>query len=385
MISQKMKLEIAAVMAFTTVLSGVCVYGGQKENAQEEPGAVQTADLTAGIRTVLNTENQQTASVTSGVTDLLNDFSYVGVVDTDTSLVAAAKNEGAEGQSDEEALPEELCGYSNIGVAVLSDGKLNVRANPSTDSEIVGKMADGDVCEILSTDGEWSSISSGNVEGYVKNEYLMSGKEALERAKGELRTVAEVQTDSLRVRAAASTESEILSVVQTGQDLAFVADHGDWIEVEADGGSGYVSAEYVSVSDKLPTAKTISELRFGDGVSDVRSSLVSYACQFIGNRYVWGGTSLTNGVDCSGFTMQIYARYGVYLPHSSRAQPGYGTKISASEAQPGDLFFYGSGRYISHVAIYIGNGQIVHASDERGGIKISNAYYSRPICVVRYL
>lgn len=100
---------------------------------------------------------------------------------------------------------------------------------------------------------------------------------------------------------------------------------------------------------------------------------------------MWGGTSLEKGVDCSGFTMRILGKYGISLPHSSRAQPSYGTKISASEAKPGDLFFYGGGRSISHVAIYIGNGQIVHASNKRDGIKVSNAYYRNPICVARYL
>ena len=113
-------------------------------------------------------------------------------------------------------------------------------------------------------------------------------------------------------------------------------------------------------------------------------AVVDYACQFVGNPYVWGGTSLTNGVDCSGFTMQILGKYGVSLPHSSSAQPGCGTIINSSDAQPGDLFFYGSGSSISHVAIYIGDGQIVHASNSRDGIKVSNAYYRTPICVARY-
>lgn len=130
---------------------------------------------------------------------------------------------------------------------------------------------------------------------------------------------------------------------------------------------------------------TMTEVKYGQGVSDVKVDLVSYACQFVGNPYVWGGTSLTHGADCSGFTLSIFAKYGIYLPHSSAAQANCGTRISAGDAQPGDLFFYGSGSRISHVAIYIGNGQIVHASSARTGIKISNAYYRSPICVVRLL
>ena len=117
----------------------------------------------------------------------------------------------------------------------------------------------------------------------------------------------------------------------------------------------------------------------------MRVSLVNYACQFIGNPYVWGGTSLTNGADCSGFTMKIFAKYGISLPHKASLQATYGKKISSSEARPGDLFFYSGGGSINHVAIYIGNGQVVHASNPRSGIKISNAYYRTPARVVRLL
>ncbi len=120
-------------------------------------------------------------------------------------------------------------------------------------------------------------------------------------------------------------------------------------------------------------------------ISDTKYSLVQKALSYVGGRYVWGGTSLTNGVDCSGFTMQIMAQYGVHLPHSSRGQAGYGRSVSTSELQPGDLIFYGSGSSISHVAIYIGNGQIVHASNSRDGIKVSNAFYRTPICCRRML
>ncbi|MBR2044561.1 MAG: C40 family peptidase, partial [Agathobacter sp.] len=136
---------------------------------------------------------------------------------------------------------------------------------------------------------------------------------------------------------------------------------------------------------KLKTGNTMKELTFGNGVSQTRVDLVNYALQFVGNRYVWGGESLTNGVDCSGYTMKIYQKYGIYLPHSSRAQPNHGTKITRDQIRPGDLIFYGNGSSINHVAIYIGNGQVVHASNARDGIKISNAFYRTPVCIVSYL
>ena len=141
----------------------------------------------------------------------------------------------------------------------------------------------------------------------------------------------------------------------------------------------------MTLAQALPTAKTIEQVKYGDGVSDVRASVVSYALQFVGNRYVWGGTSLTRGADCSGFVMSVFANYGVSLPHSSGSQAGCGTSISASEAQPGDLFFYGNGSRINHVAIYNGNGQVVHASSPKSGIKISGAYYRTPVKVVRVI
>ena len=107
--------------------------------------------------------------------------------------------------------------------------------------------------------------------------------------------------------------------------------------------------------------------------------------QFIGNPYVWGGVSLTKGADCSGFVLSVYKKYGISLPHSSRAQANMGTQITMSEAKPGDLVFYAKGGRINHVAIYIGGGQVCHASSPKTGIKVSNAYYRTPSKVVRLL
>ena len=139
------------------------------------------------------------------------------------------------------------------------------------------------------------------------------------------------------------------------------------------------------VEKKLKTGSTMEELKYGDEISQVRIDLVNFALKYVGGKYVWGGTKLGKGVDCSGFTMKIYQKYGIYLPHSSRAQPGHGTKISRDQIRPGDLIFYGNGSSINHVAIYIGNGQVVHASNARDGIKISSAFYRTPVCIVSYL
>jgi hypothetical protein len=305
---------------------------------------------------------------------MIEDVNPLVVEDTDLAVVA-------EGQED-----DSICGFYNIGMASV-DGNLNVRSGPSTDDSIVGKMTNHAACEIIGTDGEWTQIESGDVSGYIKSEYLITGEEAKQIARDEVRTVATVQTQTLRVRDEASTDSDILSLVGEGEDLTITEELDGWYKVEVDNEEGYVSAEYVTISQKLPTAMTLTQLRYGEGVSDVRVALVDFALQYVGNRYVWGGTSLTNGVDCSGFTMKVYEQFGISLPHSSSGQAGYGTSISSSEAKPGDLFFYGRSGVngIGHVGIYIGNGQIVHASSARDGIKISSAYYRTPLKVVRLL
>lgn len=275
-------------------------------------------------------------------------------------------------------------GYTNLGMAIV-EGNLNVRKAPSTDGSIVGKMTNYAACEILGEENGFYQITSGNVEGYVSKDYIVTGEEALILAQQEVKEMATVTTEALRVREEASTDSRTLAIVNEDDDFVVVEKLDGWIKIEVDDYEGYISADYAEVAMKLKTGNTMKELTFGNGVSQTRVDLVNYALQFVGNRYVWGGESLTNGVDCSGYTMKIYQKYGIYLPHSSRAQPNHGTKISRDQIRPGDLIFYGNGSYINHVAIYIGNGQVVHASNARDGIKISNAFYRTPVCIVSYL
>ena len=280
--------------------------------------------------------------------------------------------------------PSTIYGYTNLGIANVEE-TLNVRETPSADSSMVGKMPKNAAGEILETLDGWYKIQSGDVTGYVSADYLITGEEAAARAEEVKQTIATVKTPTLNVREEPNTECSILALMPQGEELNVLEDLSGWVKVDLDNTNGFISKDYVDISVQLPKAMTMTEVRYGNGVSDVRVDLISYATQFVGNPYVWGGTSLTNGADCSGFTLSIFAKYGVYLPHSSKAQANCGTRISASEAKPGDLFFYRSGSSISHVAIYIGNGQIVHASSKKTGIKISNAFYRSPICVTRVL
>lgn len=276
-------------------------------------------------------------------------------------------------------------GYNNLGIAVV-DGNLNVRESANETSNLMGKMPNNSACEILGYEGDWASITSGDVSGYVLSSYLITGDTALIKAKELIFDVASIHGDSVNVRKEPSTDSEIIGHMNSGNTLEVEnTNFPGWVTINVDGETGYVSSDFVTITTQLPTAITMDEVRYGAGVSENRVDLVNYATQFVGNPYVWGGTSLTNGADCSGFVLSIYSKYGISLPHSSSGQSQYGTRISSSEAEPGDLFFYGSGRSISHVAIYIGNGQIVHASSKKTGIKISNAFYRNPICAVRLM
>lgn len=275
-------------------------------------------------------------------------------------------------------------GYTNLGIANVSDN-LNIRAVGAEDGRLVGKLPKDAACEVLDMDDTWAHISSGNVEGYVSRDYLLTGISAKHKAEELATTIAKVTTDSLKVRAEANTDSEVITLVPRGEELEVSAVEGDWVKVFLDDDEVYVSAEYVEVSAELGTAVTMSELLYGQGISDVRVDICQYAKEFIGNPYVWGGTSLTKGTDCSGFVMGVFKKYGVKLPRNSRAQANCGTTIKVSEAKPGDLIFYAKGKTINHVAIYIGNGQVIHASSPKTGIRISNVSYRSPFKAVRVL
>ena len=271
-------------------------------------------------------------------------------------------------------------GYTNIGVANVESGNLNIRAVPSTDGKLVGKLPKDAACEVIETKDGWCHIKSGEVDGYVSREFLHTGPEATIRAAQLVHTVAIANTDGLNVRQEPNTSSEIVTQVGQGEEMEYVETGADgWVKISIDGEDAYVSQEFVTVEEKLDTAITMTELLYGQGVSDVRVDLV-------GNPYVWGGTSLTKGADCSGFVLAVFKKYGISLSHSSRAQANEGTKISASDLKPGDLIFYGNGKgNINHVAIYIGGGQVIHASSPKTGIKISSYKYRTPVKCVRVI
>ena len=332
--------------------------------------------LTLGVMIVANPLQVQAAETTL----VKNTLSQpVGVA----SLIQSDLTEDEYIQTANEAV-DSFWGYTNIGIAQV-DNNLNVRETPDESGKLVGKLPKDAACEILSVEGSWAHIQSGDVEGYVSMDYLLTGVEAKLKAREVFKTVAVVTTDALKIREEPNTDCGVLTTVPEGEELEVVEELEGWVKINLDDEAYYVCADYVEVQEKLGTAFTMTQLLYGQGVSDLRVDLCEYAKQFIGNPYVWGGVSLTNGADCSGFVLSVFKNFGYSLPHYSGSQANSGTKISISEVQPGDLIFYGKNGTINHVAIYIGSGQVVHASSPSTGIKISSYNYRSPMKAVRIL
>ena len=300
-------------------------------------------------------------------------------------------------------------GFNNIGIADVETNLL-IRKEPNEGGDILGKMPKNAGCEILEPNSNgWTKVKSGKVTGYVKSEYLIIGQEASELALTIANHIAVFNGDgNLRVRKDPSVPNDpnenVIDSIAPGEEILvldpLVCTYGQeinkWVKVSLDGDDsengtvGYVAKEYVDLSYILPHAYTLEELSVGTDASPTAVKIVTYAKKYLGYRYLWGGSGISRlennkGVDCSGFVQAIYSEYGYSLPRTSREQANRGTSVSSNNLKAGDLVFYGSKSYINHVAIYIGNGRIIHASNKRDGVKISNVFYRTPVKCVRII
>lgn len=306
--------------------------------------------------------------------------------------------------------------FSTLVIAQVND-YVNVRSIPSEEGEIVGKLYDDSVGHFIEEQNGWYKIKSGNCTGFVKAEYCVTGGDAVALAKEVGVRIATVTTTTLKVRKEPGMDAEVLGLVPIEDELIVTEELDGWVKVDIEEGFGYVSLDYVTLSTEFVEAESREEeeIRLAKekkerekareaalaaqrqnqpqnadsgskpqapvsaGGSGMGADVANYALQFVGNPYVYGGTSLTNGADCSGFVMSVYANFGVALPHSSAADRNVGYDVGGlDQAQPGDLVCYSG-----HVALYIGNGQIVHASTSKTGIIVSSAGYRTPLCVRR--
>lgn len=336
-------------------------------------------------------------SFSAGATAAINET--VVLNDTNTSLATVIEQEApvvAAGVED----------YSNMAIANVSEF-LNIRAEANEDAEVLGKLYPNGAATVLETLDGWYKVESGDVTGYVSADYVIVGDEAACKAASE--RIATITTETLKLRKEASTEAGVYTLLSTGQEVTVLDESIEgWVKVKYSSYEGYISSEFVSLETvyEYAESKEAEEARLEAEAAERRrseeaaakatakteaasksynppaggsgQSVVDYAVQFVGNPYVYGGTSLTNGADCSGFIMSVYAAFGVSLPHSSYGMRSVGYGVDASQVQPGDIICYNG-----HVAIYIGNGAIVHASNKSEGIKITYNWQYKTVVAIR--
>ncbi len=247
-------------------------------------------------------------------------------------------------------------------IGLVNDNGVNLRAAASTEARIVAKVDYGTVLEITGVSGDFYVSSYNGETVYIHNSFVDGamlsyiGKvSAPTNAVGQETLYALITSDNgLNLRAEPSTEAEILVSVPSQYAVDVLETMGDWLKISYSGKVGYISAEF-------------AEVKFGvkpENAAMKAAKIIEYAKQFMGTPYVYGGTSLTKGVDCSGFTYSVFKNFGIGLNRSSRDQISNGTRVSKSELQPGDLVFFNTGgnSVISHVGLYIGGGNFIHAA-----------------------
>lgn len=306
------------------------------------------------------------------------------------------------GEAGNESIEEKI--INTRGFAQVS-GYVFIKSDASDDAANVGKLYDNAVATILSKKNDWFKIKSGSITGYVKAGYMVTGEKAEAIAKKVGKKTAVVNVSSLKIRSKATTTSSVLGNVRKGNQLTVVDDTKGWVKIKTKNNTyGFISKKYIKINITYATAVSVldtaknnqSQNENNSNTSNTTSSssnsvitstgskIAVYAAKFVGNRYVWGGTSLTRGTDCSGFTQSLYKSFGISIPRTSRAQATGGTRVSINNLKQGDLLFYSKRGTINHVGVYIGNGKVISASSPSTGIRITAYNYRKPVKAVRY-
>lgn len=403
--------SMAAAMGITE--SGAPTYAG------ELPQPILPESLETSADGNAETEEATTELDAKEFTDLKSDGEETVDIESDTEETANVEpitdetiSAESETTGDEIIAPESESEYANLAIAQVNN-YVNVRREPNTDSEVLGKIYNGAVAQILGTAGEqqdWFHVVSGSVEGYVKAEFFLYGDAAVEAVDNYLTRYATVIADRLNVRQEPGTDSKRIGFIVHGEKVKILERLEDWMLVQyTEDRTGYVASEYVTISEEFIYAKSIEEERAEQEAlremarrmaqqeqatpentavtpltppttvytsnEELRSSIVAYAMQYLGYPYVHGGKSLATGTDCSGFTCYIYADFGYSISRTPSGQySSDGRSIDYSEIQPGDIICYGKSK-CTHVGMYIGDGQIIHAANSRKGVVIYEAGY----------
>ena len=327
------------------------------------------------------------------------------------SQIMPVQEEAVEEMTEEptttEVATSEYTEYADKAV-IIKNSYVNIREAGNTDCSVIGSVAPGEVVTVIEKGAEWSKVKVYGITGFIRNDMLAFGDDAAEFVQNDYERIAVINTGSLRVRSSATTESQCLAYLPAGGSYSVLSEEDGWTYIQVNSTlSGYVRNDYITLTNGKPnnyaavleqqqetTTQTTTESTpqpapepGSSGITGCTGQdVANFAVQFVGNPYVYGGTSLTNGADCSGFVQSVYKNFGISLNRTAGSQSVHGIQVSAAEAQPGDLVFYDHGTgSIEHVGIYIGNGQIVHASTSKTGIIIADMYYSNVFLVKRII
>ncbi|MFR1851901.1 C40 family peptidase [Intestinibacter sp.] len=257
---------------------------------------------------------------------------------------------------------------------------LNVRTGPSTSYAKIATLSYGQSVNVLSTSNGWSKINYNGSTGYVSSQYLQSTKPSSSSSSETSQTVKYVNTTSgLNMRTGPATSYAKITTIAYGQSVNVLSTSNGWSKINYSGSTGYVSSQYLQSTKPSSSSSSNSG---STSVSSSASSVIAYAKTLLGKPYVWGAQG-PNSFDCSGFTYYVFKnKAGIVLPRTSSAQSKYGTSVSWSNLKAGDLMFFdtngANNGQVSHVGLYIGNGQMIHASSSQRKIVITSvntSYY----------
>lgn len=255
---------------------------------------------------------------------------------------------------------------ATLGVGTVTGSGLRLRSGPDTDSAILDTASQNDQVIVLEkASGDWYKVSFDSQIGYMSADYISLATVA-DATIGA--GVVDTEDSSLRMRSGPSTDSSILCSIPDNTVVQIIGINNGWYKITYNGQTGYVSSNYVSLRTvEAASTSSVAESSAGSGV-------IAYAKKYLGVDYVYGGSS-PSGFDCSGFTMYVYSHFGYSLPHSASSQLKNGTSISRSNLKPGDLVFFrkpGSSYAATHVGIYVGNSQFIHACSTDDQVQISS-------------
>lgn len=282
--------------------------------------------------------------------------------------------------------------YTDVNETVWATYSVSIRSAASTDADkldvLVGSYS---ITRTGVGDNGWSKVDYNGQTGYIKSEYLTTTKPAAASDSTQQTTEKKQETKEtvyatagVNIRAKASADADKIGTLAAGGSITRTGKTSSgWSRVDYNGQTGYIKSDYLTTTKPTVTSNTTASSTSSS--SSLGQQIADFAVQYVGYPYVYGGNSLTNGVDCSGFTQQVYLHFGYSIPRRASIQATVGTSVAISDLQPGDLVFYGDSEGVGHVVIYIGNGKVVHASTPSKGIIISDLYYRTPMCAKRII